>query len=411
MSEYAYGRPEEGYKPEQASLGSIKRFLENWINNPTGNDKMISRFSEAAVFLLESDERFRQLIEETIEFRNSHKKDEDPTLDADYASNLLLRDIQFQFLSMDKLREAGIAGYEDFYYPDRRFETTSGWLEGLDRVLSARLEELKGTLFFEKIVSNVSDRYKAFKIILPRYTYRFNNQPLKVLDVGPSVGLGPKKLLLNEPFNPVNVSIASTSDEGIHFPDPYLASGVNVSINKPLDIETIVGFDSSISDNHVERVRAHSFYPGELYRFSQPHDKPNRLDEFNRLVQQEVPGYQTFKGDFTSKEDINRFKETYPDMKFHAVTWFTVGYMFSDEEVATALQHSKDLLLPGGIIFISDRVKADPKSPNGLRFGGQWNQEWIYTGVVIDPQDGGIPQEHFRWRTPRCQDLVFLRHV
>jgi hypothetical protein len=84
--------------------------------------------------------------------------------------------------------------------------------------------------------------------------------------------------------------------------------------------------------------------------------------------------------------------------------------MWSEAKVAAALKHSKELLTDDGFIFIADRVKADPESPNGLNWGKKWNEDWIYSGVVIDPSEGGMPQDIFRWRTPRCTELKFLRH-
>jgi hypothetical protein len=308
----------------------------------------------------------------------------------------------------------GIGIYKDnpFSYPDKKFTNRDGWLEAMDRVLDERYEELTGTLFYEKIVSNVSDRYKADKIIFPSFAYRLGEQPIRKIDVGPSIGLGPKKLLLNEPFEDISVVMEDYRDPEL---DAKLSEGVNgnISPSRAINFEKIVGFDFSVAQNHKERARAHSFYPSEYYEFSKPHDavnNPNRLDEFNRLVDEDVPGYETFNGDFTSREDIEKFKEQYPGIKFHNISFYTVAYMWSQTEVAAALEHSKELLTDDGFIFIADRVKADPESPNGLNWSKTWNQEWVYSGVVIDPSKGGVPRDIIRWRTPRCRELMFLRH-
>jgi hypothetical protein len=397
--------------PRLASLESFRISMQDWIENPTGKDQMIADFASVCEELTHTHPEFVNLIADTIAIRNELKKPDEPMLDADYLRNLLLRDFCFQFISMDKLSSSGIGHYKynPFKYPDDAFLRRDGWRDGMIRVLEERYEELIGTLFYEKIVSNVSDRYKADKIIFPRFDYRLKGKPLRKLDVGPSVGLGPKKLLLNEPFNPISAFM-----QDLRYPelDDRLSEGVNgnISPSKKINFEKIVGFDTGTSQNNIERARAHSFYPGEYYRFSQPHDEvnnPNRLDEFNRLAYEDVPGYETFRGDFTNPADIKRFKEENPNVKFHNISFYTVGYMFSDSEMRAALMHAKELLEPDGFIFMADRVRPDHNSPNGLNWSKKWNEDFIYGGVVIDPSEGGEPYDIFRWRTPRCEELMF----
>jgi SAM-dependent methyltransferase len=426
MSEYSYGRPEESYKPERASVDSIKRFLESWVEKPTGKDPMISRFAEAGIYLLEAaelgdsdpdyDPRFKNLLSEVIDYRNTIKKPDDPLLDADYAANILLRDIQFQFLSLDKLtrQDMLLPDQEPFTYPDERFFTTQGWIYGIKRILEERLDMLEGTLYFEKIISNVADRYKALKIIWPRYEYRFEGRPTNWLDVGPSIGLGPEKIILNERFNPVTASINTPIEHSVGEHSDILSAAMNSQINeRKIEFEKVVGFDTTISNNHILRVKAHSFYPIELYEYSKPHDEkeePNRLDEFNRLAGRKVEGYHSHQGDFTSDQDITRFQKEYPGLKFDLITFFTVLYMFSDKEIMAAIENAKKLLSPEGIIFISDKAKPDPTTPSGLRVGGSWSDEWIYTGTIIDPLEGDLtPREVIRWKTARCNEVQLIR--
>jgi hypothetical protein len=414
MGEKVNYSSETGELPQLASLESFRISMLDWVKNPTGKDQMIADFARVCVELTHTHPEFVNLVADTIAIRNELKKPDDPMLDADYLRNLLLRDFCYQFISMDKLSRTGVGHYKDhpFTYPDDAFLTIEGWHDGMLRVLDERYEELIGTLFYEKIVSNVSDRYKADKIIFPRFDYRLKDRPKRKLDIGPSIGLGPKKLLLNEPFNPISAFMQDLRDPEL---DARLTEGVNgnISPNKKINFEKIVGFDTGTSQNHIERARAHSFYPGEYYRFSQPHDKvnnPNRLDEFNRLAYEDVAGYETFRGDFTNPADIKRFQEEHPNEKFHNISFYTVGYMFSDSEMTAALMHAKDLLEPDGFIFIADRVRPDPNSPNGLNWGKRWNEEFIYGGVVIDPSEGGRPHDVFRWRTPRCEELMFVAH-
>jgi hypothetical protein len=403
---------EESFElPKLASIESFLISMQEWIKNPTGNDQMIAHFANVCTEFVYANRDFHNLIVDTVAIRNSLKKPDEPFLDADYLRNLLLRDFCFQFISMDKLSKAGVGHYQEhpFLYPDEVFTTKEGWRSAMQRVLEERYEELTGTLFYEKIVSNVSDRYKADKIIFPRFTYRFVDKPIRKLDVGPSIGLGPKKLLLNESFSPVTAIMDDYQD---HELDARLTEGVNGNIGpfRKIKFEKIVGFDTTVSENHRERVRAHSFYPGEYYEYSKPHDavsNPNRLDEFNRLVEEDVAGYETFRGDFTSREDIDRFKAENPGVKFHNISFYTVAYMFSAAEMSDAIAHASELLEPDGFIFIADRVKTDPSYPNGLNFGKKWNEEWVYSGTVIDPSEGGEPHTIFRWRTPRCTELMF----
>jgi hypothetical protein len=397
--------------PALASIESFENSMQEWSKNPTGNDPMIAHFASVSMEFVKSNRDFRNIIIDTVAIRNSLKKPDEPLLDADYLRNLLLRDFCFQFISMDKLSKAGVGHYKEhpFLYPDEVFTTREGWHDAMQRVLVERYEELTGILYYEKIVSNVSDRYKADKIIFPRFEYRLKDKPIRKLDVGPSIGLGPKKLLLNEPFSEVTAIM-----EDYQYPelDHRLTEGVNgnISPSKKINFEKIVGFDSTVSANHRERVRAHSFYPGEYYEYSKPHDainNPNRLDEFNRLADEDVPDYETFRGDFTSRDDIERFKKENPGVKFHNISFYTVAYMFSVPELSAALTHSYELLEPDGFIFLADRVNADPNYPNGLNFGKHWNKEWVYSGTVIDPSEGGEPHTIFRWRTPRCRELMF----
>jgi hypothetical protein len=350
-----------------------------------------------------------------ITMRKSVKKPEDPMLNTDYARNLLLREVQFQFITMDMLSKAGVGLYKEkpFRYPDDDFKTVDGWRQGIERVLKERYDELAGNLFYEKIVSNVSHRYKNDKIVLPRFMYRFEGQRIRKLDVGPSIGLGPKKLLLNEPFAPVTAKLEGSENEELN---RQLTEGVNKNISptRQIEFEKIVGFDMYVSQNHIARTLAHSFYPGEYYEFSQPHDavnNPNRLDEFNRLARQDVPGYETHMGDFTNREDIERFKRENPGLKFHNISFYTVAYMFSETEMMAAIEHATELLEDGGVITIVDRVKADPtNNKTGLCFANGWNEDWVYGVTIIDPSEGGVPYDFLRWRTPRCNELMFVKH-
>jgi|GEM_PF-4220886 len=421
MSENFPNIAERYPEPALATPESVGAYFYDWYHNPTGGDEMIANFGLEAAKRMRTDMCFKGMIEEMIHDRRRFKKPDDPHLDADYARNLILREFQLQFIWLDAMTNPAktstpLAGYDTFIYPSESLKTQAGMSYAVERVLADCRDFLRLPLAHEKIVSNVSDRYKATKIVLPRIAYRYGGKPLTVIDVGPSIGLGPKKLLLNEPFSPIEKAWMA-GIEGIEnvqdLPKPtgqdqqdLITQAVNRSIAQPLNMGRIIGFENHVSQSQVHRVKAHSFYLGEYFEYCQPHDEPNRLDEFNRLAEQDIDGYEQFRGDFTSTEDVDKFLQQSPGFEADFISMYTVAYMWSEKELAVALANAKRLLSNKGVLLIADRATIDPGNPNGIRLGGKWSDEWVYSGIIFDKAEGWQPKEWLRWRTPRCRELL-----
>ncbi|MBX4199329.1 class I SAM-dependent methyltransferase [Candidatus Saccharibacteria bacterium] len=399
-------------------LEALSRAYSEEMETPTGDDRVIAAYAEAAMQEIHSD--FGRLLDSAFDFRDTYKH----PIDAHHAVQLTLRVLQRQMLKH----------YPHTYPMD--FFTPEAWREKINELIGNPdiASDIEGDLIIREVQSNVVERYKAFKLIGHMYRDRIGDNP-EILDVGCSLNLGLKKLAIDGRYPFGRIEVGSPGGEGF-ISDEQLTDAANILLASRLAIGASMGVDVFISHNNdnadtKEWVRACSFYPRELL-------KPALLMEFNDLQSETggTTGYYT--GDFSNSAEmenlhihfsqlkweaehpeykssheslmelIERLHGPHPDEEiFDMVTFSTSMYLMSWHERIRALKRAKRLVKPTGLIVIQDFAEQVPLGKTKLRFHNNFHYDSMpYRTYALDPRAPELdPQHIFSWETGRCQRL------
>jgi hypothetical protein len=317
-----------------------------------------------------------------------------PGISPSYAQNKLLRPTQAYELRTNP------------DYPHGGFDNPNRWLRTFETILDD--PENFGNFFIDSrrnVASNVSERYKAIKLIMLTVGERFETAP-NILDIGCSQNLGLIRLA---------ASHQRTHDHHKHLDDHAETGSLNTnwiidatdtsSLKRLLSIDAPIGGSVGIDIMNVEDplvkgwAKSCSFYPSELF-------DARKVAQYEQLAQSRSEAVSFFRGDFADF-DHAQFQVTYPNKKFGLVTFSTMLYQCSPAERQRMLENAMLYVHPEGVIVIQDFVKTNSSDPHELQFYKNWfARKYRYRTMVLDMREPELGfQELFRWDSGRCEKM------
>lgn len=396
-------------------LEAICRAYSQEARRPTGGDKIIAAYAEAAE--QEIHHEFGQFLETAFDFRDSYKR----PIEAHHAIQLTLRVLQRQMLK-----------HYPNIYPTHFFKPKV-WSEKINELISDPdiAADIENALSIREVQSNVVERYKSFKLIGHMYRDRVGEQP-ELLDVGCSLNLGLKKLAVEEGYPFGDIQVGELENQKL-VSDKKLTQAANALLASRLAIGASMGVDIKFSQGKdaMEWIRACSFYPSELL-------KPALVMEFNDLQNEGEGRIGYYGGDFTQANEMNDLHIHYSQLKwetehpgyknshtslmelvermhgphpdeeiFDMVIFSTSMYLMKWHERIRAFKRAKKLAKPAGLIVVQDFAEKRPSGNTRLRFHNDFQYGRMpYRTYIIDPKSSEIdPQHIFSWETGRCQKM------
>lgn len=368
---------------ERSSLKPIAEAFDFMVESPTYRDSRIKAYALAARYMLAADERMAQSFE-FMQYMRQQRGRPTPPL---YAANLSLRAAQHI------LRQR----------PDyaRLSKTSAGWIEALDTILgdSEGLHyDFDALLCTNEIQTNVPGRYMGPKLVMALYASRFNG-PINYLDVGCSIGVGTKALILDEVRQPVRV-VMPTPDNPL-FEQENVSNYINAQLDRPIEFAQSAGVDIlGVRDLAQIEWTKSCFYPSEVA------ENQEIIGKYERLAHTEVPQLTFHRADFADNDSVDEFLSEAPVKQFDVISIVTMMHQLRRDERKRVIRNAKRLLLPGGLIVIQDFAKVDPSKTAGLDFFDVWPPYSYRTIVMDETSDGGQPVELFWWKNGRCEEVI-----
>lgn len=339
---------------------------------PPANDKYIAAFFRAVLLRIDSNkesEMIRIISQE-------HRRDRTPS----HIANIAIRAAQHQLL--EKIP----------HYPTT-FEQPETWAEQMDAIDGNRdcLELLQRDIEYRTVQSNITERYKAFKLVASMMVDRFDDPP-RIIDIGCSRNLGLKKLRTGLPFGAIELDTTRPESDTI---DTETVAKMQRFLNNELCIGPSKGVDIEPLDIHDRSwPRSCSFYPAELHNTA-------TVEEYDYLDSTEIEGVE-----FMQANIINETETIHEVSRYDIATASTFLYMLNDDERQRARSAMRALAKPNGVIVYQDFVR--PKDASSMQFEDNWfNEPYLYRTLVEyanDPQHRCY--EAIRWETGRCKKWI-----
>lgn len=395
-----------------AELGSLLPMydvLGELEQHPTGNDLRIRAYAEGMRRLMLLDSRLRMTLGFMHDFRGERDRDTPPL----YAANLFLRAAQHLLKNRPDYAELS--------------NTPEGWIAGVTSILDDPKvhEALDMILALGEVRTNVPGREMGPQLWLSLYGERFDH-PIRLLDVGPSVGAGVKGFIAGKINHPVRVHqvIGGEVPGSAHLFDHQSVSDyINEQNARKLEFgqcfgADLMGQDFAIEPENLPQDRLFgnadwvesNFYPTELIE-----DKGGVVSEFRRFNQLRLPNYKQYQLDFSSNDEVAQFDKNRGGEKFDVVTILTMLNQLSEAERVRVIANAKkmvepkdseDLEKPGGFVIVQDFCRVNPAYPSGLEFYPLWNP-YTYRTIIFDmASPDQRPVEVFWWRNGRCTDVI-----
>ncbi|MEO7617425.1 MAG: class I SAM-dependent methyltransferase [Candidatus Saccharibacteria bacterium] len=356
-------------------LSIIQNELVVQSQSPPAGDMRIAAFA-TAMYQLSESEKFKTAIERLYIAK--------PNVYASYVITSLFKATQKQLLVQYPLT-----------YP-LEFKTAAVWEHAITKIFSDTIhfEEFCLDLENRTVQSNVSERYKAFKLVLMLMKDRLGEMP-SVLDVGCSRNHGLKKLALNLPFQPLEIAsplrIKGSTRIG-------LESHLNTLLRQDFGLSYGIGSDIVPIDmaEQASWVRNCSFYPGELLNTAS-------VSEYDYLDNNEWDIVSFQQGDFVGK---GLFGDDDYEGVFDAITVSAFMYQLSDAERKQVRANLRRYLRPGGIIIYQDFAQQGYVNSE-LDFEENWFSSHYPYRTLIEFEDKGEELfEVFRWQNGRCKRVM-----
>lgn len=343
--------------------------------NPPANDPCLAAFGRAASELIQENKLLRPFLSTALRYRAENNRNVEPR----YVANMLPRVFQKRILF-----DRRIADYP-FQFDSRR------WKAEIQDDLST--QEGQADFFFimqvRDIQSNISERYKALKILGPLYEDRFDNEPT-ILDIGCSQNQGLKKLHLPGRFMPVAGGLPLSQKEWM-----------NSLIDGAWEPGESVGVDAWPIDREVSWwAKSCTFRPVELLI-------KGRVDEYDAIdaIPNEPPA--SFFGDV----DFAQVPPDYPadtepvGHDFDIAVLSTVLYQLSPDKRQSMLQNAYDHTQSEGLVVVIDFAYPMDNNPHELVYldDDMYKKDFQYRTLVFDktrPEMGF--QEFLIWNNGRC---------
>lgn len=367
------------------------------------DEPRISAFGEALSQLLSTHHKGRQAIDRVLEIRN--RPEFGGPIKAPFVFNSLLRFFQMKFLE----------AYPD--YP-AAFDSPDRWFEGMSTYMDdpkSRDDFISHMHVFRNVNSNVSERYKAFKMLSLMKRDQLGDWP-RILDVGCSQNLGLKRMAKTHayPFEAIEVvgldlspdfepeEQAENEDTQLRR-EQYLTDAANYLLSQLTQIGPSTGVDlwPTRDPELAKWAKACSFYPSELLD-----EELVRSYEAIEAEDAAALNIDFVEADFTwPAEKLDKLIP--PEHQFDMVTFSTVMYQMRDREQRfKAVQNALKRVKPEGLVVIQDFLEMDPKGH--ISFPARWSDRlFLYTTAVLDMANPDLDfQETFLWRNGRCGQLM-----
>lgn len=350
---------------------SVRREFERQATHPPARDERIGAFSRAVLQLVQHDAE-RPIMKQ---FSQENYPERTPS----HIANIALRATQHYAL------------HHDVSYPGS-YSSESSWrllMETIEANNDA-LEQMQQTIEHRNIQSNVTERYKAFKLVAQLLGPRIGEYP-RIIDIGCSRNLGLKKLKTELPFLNATLDRSREESEGVSIEQEAQISAL---LQQSLPIGPSKGVDI---EPHTEESRAWarscSFYPSELC-------DDTKTSEYDYLDQTEIDGVEFSVANITDYESLRTDRGMYD-----IATASTFLYQLSPEEQAIARDNIRALLSFSGVIIYQDFVRAEGSE---LQFESNWfNEPYSYRTIL---EFAGDPEhtchEVLRWENGRCQKWI-----
>lgn len=377
-------------------------------HTPLG-DRVLGSYCVAMSGLLNEetgDPHIRNLYRDIIRVRDESKKTSPP-------SGL----VRLSITAAQKQLLAGNGLPIGVRYPYDYVENDELWTESLDMLYGAEEKFGHSELTFDQVAwnlqSNVSERYKGFKLPLVMFRERFG-EVSRVLDVGASRNHGLKRMTQQSRsmrFNMTRVMEVQHGDEPTDKTDAYSSRKIRNALAAKIPLRgvgvepfpVLINKEGQEDEGHRRWIESCSFYPSELMN-------RQRLNMYRKLDSMQIPGIEMRQGNFAVPYLHERFPEL-PDEPFDMVTFSTVLYQMRDKHsflramLENALRYVKD----DGMIIVQDFVKLNQDFPNDLEFPDNWYDEpYGYRTLIYDMTDQkrGF-QEFVRWKNGRCMKMIW----
>lgn len=337
-------------------------------------DVYISHAAKAMLFLYGEHEGFRGAVKQA-----AYERPISPT----YMFNLWLKQVQANCI-------------DDDAYPYESSEMYGAKMCELLQEPVLRRQFLEGVTTHE-LQSNISERYKAVRIIIEALKPRLGCQP-SMLDIGTSVGNGLKQLAFM-PFGRINLVAPEHAD-------PLEAELIEMQINTILSpyesnfspIGYGVGVDLiEPTELTQHRARSDSFNPAELK------DK-NKLALYDVLEIAEPPNVHFEYKNLLEGDQL----ETVPEGGFDLLTMITMAYQIGSSDFKDFIgRRCLELISDKGVLLVTDFAEPSPEDPTELLFYKNWYAvPFRYRTMLFDPRTPELGfQVLFEWRDGRATEM------
>ncbi|HVX58741.1 MAG TPA: hypothetical protein VG964_03335 [Candidatus Saccharimonadales bacterium] len=364
---------------------------------PTGKDPRIRAFAEAARHLMLDESRLRMSLGFMYDFRKERGRPTPPL----YAANLLMRVAQHHLRGQDNYAELSAS--------------PEGWTAGMMDILKdgRRLESFDTFLALHEVQTNVPARYMGPKLIMSLYRDRLEKlgRPIRLLDIGTSIGTGVKALMTNSIDHEVRVHIPAAGEapgSAKLVGNPNVDRYINGLLAEPLEFGPSAAIDAmGVTDDADREWIKSCFYPSEVVE-----NKGMILSEFEKLSNLNVPELQMVTPlDFSDADSVNEFMARMEQQgieEFDVATIVTTLNQSTDLEAAQIIENAKKV---ARIVIIQDFCRVDPRTKSGFYFFPTWHP-YTYRTAVIDQglgpekNEAARPEELLWWSSGRPTDVI-----
>jgi len=251
------------------------------------------------------------------------------------------------------------------------------------------------------VQTNVLARYRAQHIPVTLLKNRlFPGEKIRWLDVGPSIGLGPRAEISGHNLGHASVSrqIPSLQDSGYEYlHDARLSNRIRKPLDSRIEYERIIGADVSKFDSPLDILWVRgSYYTSELLN-------KGIMRDFDKLSMIEDPRLDTSHlVNFASPSSVSEFSDEVP-RKYHIITALTVKNQLKESDRQVFDENIHRMLEPNGVYIESDFEFEDMSVPYSYRtkitipsispqaFDFMWWENGRCRSLILPPNNGDAP--------------------
>lgn len=388
-------------------IEELQAVLSYQAITPPNDDIYIGTWARATYRMIK-DQTLQPVVTPMFEWRREYMK---APLDPHLAPSLLFRGVQRQ-----AIKKRGIEDYLS------TIKTVEGWVRIYQEILqdTAALDDLQEDLSIRTVQSNIPERYKSLKLLMMLFPERFPEPP-RVMDMGCSLNLGLKKIVLSDhfPFHRVEVLGILGQKQNLEMNlrasqalNSLLAGQIALGASTGIDIWNFAG------DKNTESwALSNSVTPKELK------EKPYLYEEMEQLVSTRPPEVSFFWGDVTSEQDMHKFpppltlgqlavmagyerKNEDNQEKFDVATSYTFKYLLTEEERRQAEKFAQEHITEEALDIEQDFGTISKANPSQIAYAEDiYATKFQYRTFVRDRTSSPNLQPMFIWETGRCERL------